>query len=37
MLIVDGLHYFNFTAVKFDHDVAQLPFWAMAGFAFYSP
>lgn len=36
VLIVDGLHYFNFTAVKFNHDVVQLPFWAMAGFAFYA-
>jgi hypothetical protein len=34
VLIVDGLHYFNFTAVKFNHDVVQLPFWALAGFAF---
>ena len=31
--IVDGLHYFNFTAPKFNHDVVQLPFWARAGFA----
>jgi hypothetical protein len=35
VLIVDGLHYFNFTAAKFNHDVAQLPFWALAGFAFH--
>jgi hypothetical protein len=33
VLIVDGLHYLNFTAVKFNHDVVQLPFWALAGFA----
>lgn len=26
-----GLHYFNFTAPKFNHDVAQLPFWALSG------
>lgn len=26
-----GLHYFNFTAPKFNHDVAQLPFWALTG------
>jgi 4-amino-4-deoxy-L-arabinose transferase-like glycosyltransferase len=35
VLIIDGLHYFNFTAVKFNHDVVQLPFWALAGFAFH--
>src|SRR5262249_58401772 len=34
-LIVDGLHYFNFTAPKFNHDVIQLPFWALAGLAFH--
>jgi 4-amino-4-deoxy-L-arabinose transferase-like glycosyltransferase len=35
VLIVDGLHYFNFTAAKFNHDVIQLPFWALAGLAFH--
>src|SRR5512139_706136 len=35
VLIVDGLHYFSYTAVKFNHDVIQLPFWALAGFAFH--
>jgi 4-amino-4-deoxy-L-arabinose transferase-like glycosyltransferase len=35
VLIVDGLHYFNYTAVKFNHDVIQLPFWALAGYAFH--
>jgi hypothetical protein len=35
LLIVDGLHYFNFTAAKFNHDVVQLPFWALAGYAFH--
>src|SRR6185312_710010 len=35
VLIVDGLHYFNYTAAKFNHDVVQLPFWALAGFAFH--
>ena len=34
VLIIDGLHYFNFTAVKFNHDVVQLPFWALAGLAY---
>jgi 4-amino-4-deoxy-L-arabinose transferase-like glycosyltransferase len=33
VLIIDGLHYFNFTAPKFNHDVIQLPFWALAGLA----
>ena len=36
ILIVDGLHYFNFTAPKFNHDVMQLPFWALAGFSFHA-
>ncbi len=27
VLIIDGLHYFQYTAVKFNHDVVQLPFW----------
>jgi hypothetical protein len=36
VLIIDGLHYFNYTAAKFNHDVIQLPFWALAGFAFRS-
>ncbi|HEX5508255.1 MAG TPA: glycosyltransferase family 39 protein, partial [Pseudolabrys sp.] len=35
VLVIDGLHYFNYTAVKFNHDVIQLPFWALAGFAFH--
>jgi 4-amino-4-deoxy-L-arabinose transferase-like glycosyltransferase len=36
VLILDGLHYFHFTAAKFNHDVIQLPFWALAGFAFHA-
>ena len=35
VLIVDGLHYLNYTAAKFNHDVIQLPFWALAGLAFH--
>jgi 4-amino-4-deoxy-L-arabinose transferase-like glycosyltransferase len=35
ILIIDGLHYFNFTAPKFNHDVIQLPFWALAGLSFH--
>lgn len=34
-LIVDGLHYFQYTAVKFNHDVIQLPLWALAGYAYH--
>jgi Dolichyl-phosphate-mannose-protein mannosyltransferase len=33
VLILDGLHYLNYTSAKFNHDVIQLPFWALAGFA----
>ena len=33
VLIVDGLHTFNYTAPKFEPDVMHLPFWALAGFA----
>jgi hypothetical protein len=35
ILIIDGLHYFTFTAPKFNHDVVQLPFWALAGCAYW--
>lgn len=36
VLIVDGAHYFNYTAAKFNHDVVQLPIWALAGYAFHA-
>jgi 4-amino-4-deoxy-L-arabinose transferase-like glycosyltransferase len=36
VLIIDGMHYFGYTAVKFNHDVIQLPFWALAGYAFHA-
>jgi len=36
VLITDGQHYFQYTAVKFNHDVIQLPFWALAGYAFHA-
>jgi 4-amino-4-deoxy-L-arabinose transferase-like glycosyltransferase len=36
ILIIDGLHYFQYTAPKFNHDVIQLPFWALAGYAFHA-
>jgi hypothetical protein len=36
VLIIDGLHYFHFTAAKFNHDVIQLPLWALAGYTFHA-
>ena len=36
VLLIDGLHYFTFTAPKFNHDVIQLPFWAMTGLAYWA-
>jgi 4-amino-4-deoxy-L-arabinose transferase-like glycosyltransferase len=36
ILIIDGMHYFNLSAVKFNHNVVELPFWALAGFAFWA-
>ena len=36
VLIVDALHYFHFSAVKFNHDLLQIPFWAIAGWAYYN-
>jgi 4-amino-4-deoxy-L-arabinose transferase-like glycosyltransferase len=35
VLALEGLHFFNFTAVKFNHDVLQLPFWALTGWFVY--
>jgi hypothetical protein len=36
VIILDGMHYFHFTAAKFNHDVIQLPLWALAGYAFHA-
>jgi 4-amino-4-deoxy-L-arabinose transferase-like glycosyltransferase len=36
LLIIDGMHYFNISAVKFNHNVVEMPLWALAGFAFYA-
>ena len=36
VLILDGMHYFNYPAAKFNHDVIQLPLWALAGYAFHA-
>jgi Dolichyl-phosphate-mannose-protein mannosyltransferase len=35
VLIIDGLHYLNYTAAKFNHDVIQLPLWSLAGLSFH--
>ena len=36
ILIIDGMHYFTASATKFNHNVIELPLWALAGFAFYA-
>jgi 4-amino-4-deoxy-L-arabinose transferase-like glycosyltransferase len=36
LLILDGLHYLHYTAAKFNHDVIQLPFWALAGLCYWA-
>ena len=36
IFIIDGLHYFTLTAPKFNHDVVQLPFWALAGASYWA-
>src|SRR5262249_50598200 len=36
LLIIDGMHYFNLSAVKFNHNVIEVPLWALAGFAFHA-
>jgi 4-amino-4-deoxy-L-arabinose transferase-like glycosyltransferase len=36
VLIIDGLHYYSFTSPKFNHDVIQLPFWALACSAYWA-
>jgi 4-amino-4-deoxy-L-arabinose transferase-like glycosyltransferase len=35
VVALEGLHFFNFTAVKFNHDVMQLPLWALTGLFVY--
>jgi len=32
---LEGVHYYNFSVVKFAHDQMQLPFWAFTGLFFY--
>jgi 4-amino-4-deoxy-L-arabinose transferase-like glycosyltransferase len=36
VLIADGLHYLHLSAVKFNHNIIEMPLWALAGFAFYA-
>jgi Dolichyl-phosphate-mannose-protein mannosyltransferase len=35
VLILEGVHFYNFSVVKFAHDQMQLPFWAFTGLFFY--
>lgn len=35
VLALEGLHFFNFSAVKFNHDVILLPFWVLTGWFVY--
>jgi 4-amino-4-deoxy-L-arabinose transferase-like glycosyltransferase len=35
VLALEGVHFYNFSAVKFAHDQVQLPFWALTGLFFY--
>jgi len=36
ILVVDGLHFFTASSTKLNHNVVELPLWALAGFAFYA-
>lgn len=36
VLIICGLDYFHSASTSFNHDVAQLPFWALAGYALHA-
>ena len=35
VLILEGIHFYNFSVVKFAHDQMQLPFWAFTGLYFH--
>jgi len=35
VLALEGIHFYNFSAVKFGHDQVQLPFWAFTGLYFH--
>jgi hypothetical protein len=36
ILILDGQYFMNFLTFKFNHNVIQLPFWALAGYCYWS-
>jgi len=35
VIALEGIHYYNFSVVKFAHNQMQLPFWAFAGWFFW--
>jgi hypothetical protein len=35
VIVLEGIHFYNFSAVKFAHDQMQLPFWAFTALFFY--
>jgi len=35
VIALEGIHFYNFSVVKFAHDQIQLPFWAFTGLFFY--
>jgi len=35
VLALEGIHFYNYSAVKFGHDQMQLPFWALTGLFLY--
>jgi 4-amino-4-deoxy-L-arabinose transferase-like glycosyltransferase len=35
VLVLEAVHFYNFSAVKFAHDQMQLPFWALTGWMVY--
>jgi hypothetical protein len=35
VVALEGIHFYNFSVVKFAHDQMQLPFWAFTGLFFY--
>jgi hypothetical protein len=35
VLVLEGIHFYNFSVVKFAHDQMQLPFWTFAAYFFY--
>jgi len=35
ILILDGQYFMNFVAFKFNHNVIQLPLWALAGYSYW--